>query len=211
MFTCFRCFTGGGSAKKTHVLSTCGPVMISDAEVEIILSNDKKQNSRSCKDRLWKRNTLEHTHTHPLLKHTFYMYMKYISVSLSVSLSVINSLLGFCFSTPWASLGIQQACLTRPGECVNDSGQPIHAMLADAFGPMFVFPYAPQPYWWHLRLGQQSLNGGTPPCWMQVSLRFQMLLPVIVAALKALIILGLSALTHIACWLNQLHSLFVVG
>ena len=157
------------------------------------------------------KRTWTHTHTHCWNTHSICIYiLLYISIYLSLSLSVINSLLGFCFSTPWASLGIQQTCLTRPGECVNDSGQPIHAMLADAFGPIFVFPYAPQPYWWHLRFGQQSLNGGTPPCWMQVSLRFQMLLPVIVAALKALIILGLSALTHIACWLNQLHSSFVV-
>ena len=159
------------------------------------------------------RETHLNTHTPTAETHILYAYIYiiiYIYIYLSLSLSVINSLLGFCFSTPWASLGIQQTCLTRPGECVNDSGQPIHAMLADAFGPIFVFPYAPQPYWWHLRFGQQSLNGGTPPCWMQVSLRFQMLLPVIVAALKALIILGLSALTHIACWLNQLHSSFVV-
>ena len=26
---------------------------------------------------------------------------------------------------------------------MNDSGQPIHAMLADEFGPIFVFPYVP--------------------------------------------------------------------
>lgn len=49
-------------------------------------------------------------------------------------------------------MGLQRYFLTIPdsmftcfrcftGECVNDSGQPIHAMLADAFGPIFVFPY----------------------------------------------------------------------
>lgn len=83
--------------------------------------------------------------------------VKTLVLAFTVLFTVLYVISGFATMTIGSSqktidLGLQRYFLTIPdsmftcfrcftGECVNDSGQPIHAMLADAFGPIFVFPY----------------------------------------------------------------------
>eukprot|EP00435_Cladocopium_sp_Y103_P036623 s2767_g9.t1 len=83
--------------------------------------------------------------------------VKTLVLAFTLLFTVLYVISGFATMTIGGSqktidLGLQRYFLTIPdsmftcfrcftGECVNDSGQPIHAMLADAFGPIFVFPY----------------------------------------------------------------------
>lgn len=83
--------------------------------------------------------------------------VKTLVLAFTLLFTVLYVISGFATMTIGSSrktieMGLQRYFLTIPdsmftcfrcftGECVNDSGQPIHAMLADAFGPIFVFPY----------------------------------------------------------------------